>query len=110
MISWNGKDPHRVGVEASLLPSLNGDDCLSRFDDLELERALQTKAMNVISSTFLKHEEYLPDPIVNVCLPLARGHPTRFGIPEWIAATVQVNLTSGLLIPRDCEIGIRGNA
>jgi hypothetical protein len=45
LISWNGKDPHRVGMEAPLFPSLNGDDGVSGLDDPELKGTLQAKAV-----------------------------------------------------------------
>lgn len=40
----------------------------------------------------------VPDSIVDINLPLLCWNTTRFGIPEWIAASMQVDLTSSLLI------------
>lgn len=44
MILGHSEDTHRVGMEASLLPTLHSNDGVSRFDNLEFEGALQAKA------------------------------------------------------------------
>jgi hypothetical protein len=84
-VGGHTQDPERVGVAQSSLPALDGNDRRARLDDLELERTAQAE----------------PNPVVHIQLPLRRLDAARFGVPERIAAPVQVDLPRGLLVARD---------
>lgn len=72
-------------MSEATLPALDGDDGRASPDDLELERAAQAE----------------PNTVVDIPLPLRRLDATGLGVPERIAATVQVDLSGCLLVSGD---------
>jgi hypothetical protein len=59
---------------------LNGNDGITLLDDTELEGARKSEL----------------DPVVYICLPSGSVSGSWRGKVEWIATTVQVNLTGSL--------------
>ena len=71
------------------LPSLDGDDGLSRLDDAHGEGRLESE----------------PDSVVDVGLPLGGVDPAGLGVVERVAASVEVDLSRRLLVSGDGEDG-----
>ncbi len=69
----------------STLPALDGDDGSSRTDDPQLQGALEAKA----------------NAVVDIGLPLVVLDTSWLRVPEWVAATVQVDLARSLLVSGD---------
>jgi hypothetical protein len=72
-------------VSKTALPALDRNHRRAGPDNLELERAAQAE----------------PDTVVHVPLPLRRLDAAGLGVPERIAAAVEVDLARGLLVAGD---------
>ena len=58
------------------LPALDGDDGRARSDEVQLQSILQTKS----------------DSVIDIGLPLVCLNASGLGVPEWVAASVEVDL------------------
>ncbi len=87
-VGGDGQDAEGVGVAKTSFPTLHSNDGRTGCDDLEGQRVTETET----------------DAVVNINLPLVKLHPTWFGIPERIAAAMQMDLPCSLLVASDCEI------
>ena len=84
-ISRDVEDTKGVGVTQTALPALDGNDGRAWSDEIQFQGILQTK----------------PDAVVDVCLPLVCLDASGLGVPEGIAAPVEVNLSCSLLVAGD---------
>lgn len=82
----HSQDSHRIGETLATSPSLQGNDGVTLFHNAQLECFRQT----------------ILDTIVDVFLPLAVALWTRMRVVEWIASSVQVDVSCRVLVSRDC--------
>lgn len=87
------------------LPALNSNNRASWLDDVQLQCIAQTEADTVvdlyIEPVSTRAAKGVPILETHVRLPLVRLDAPRLGIPEWVAAPVEVDLTGGLLVTSD---------
>ena len=89
------------------LPTLYRHDRSFRLDDTELEPNTETISNESKAIQEIGAEKQLPDPVVHVDLPLVRWDTTGFRIMHRVHTPRKMQLTSGLLITRDCQAFIR---
>lgn len=88
----------------STLPTLNSNNCATRFDNIKLESRAHAETDTVVHlqiSQFVVscHGQNVGlGRISYVLLPLMIGDTAWFIIPERIASAVQMNLPGGLLV------------
>lgn len=100
------QDAQRVSVAKSTFPALHSNDGGVGLDDVQLQCILQSKPDTVVdlpkSSDRSRHQGGQME-ATHILLPLALRDTSRFGVPERVASTVQVNLARSLLASGHCE-------
>lgn len=104
-VGGDGQDAKGVGVSQTTLPALDCDDSGPRSDQVQRQSIAETEADTVIdlNSNRLTMQMIVYDDVTYVDLPLVGLDTPGFGIPEGVAATVQVDLPGGLLVTSDCK-------
>lgn len=87
-ILWNVDNTHSVGVTLSDFPALNGNDGIARLEKSEISSTLHSPL----------------EALVDIILP-SFGIWSGFWIFEWVAAAVQMDLSSRCRVSRDDQDG-----
>ena len=75
-------------------PPLHCNDCRARGDDVQGKSIPQAKPDSVVNLQAISLGDRLfCNERTHVGLPLVVLNPTRFRVPEWVAAPVQMNLS-----------------
>lgn len=86
-VLWDGENTHGVGVVASRPPALDGNDGVTLPDDAEVKSLLEAEL----------------DPVIDIRLPSLITGRARLVVEERVAASVEVDLPCGDLVPRERE-------
>lgn len=99
-IRWDGQNPKGVGVPKTSFPPLDSNDGRASLDDVQRQSILQpeTNAIVNLGGNHAQDTRRIFGPPTHVFLPLTLVNTARFGVPEGVASTVQVDLTGSLLV------------